>query len=135
MTAPSRLRQPLTHHEVHRLVERASELVEQFVDLGRIDDERRAQRHHVADHRAQDQALGLGELHRLGADMVLRRERALALLVGDQLDAADQPEPARLADQRMGVERGEPRLTLPSSMPTSMNDEAVTSDQCMPNGI
>ena len=28
-----------------------------------------------------------------------------------------------------------PRLTLPSSMPTSMKEEAFTSDQCMPKGI
>jgi len=28
-----------------------------------------------------------------------------------------------------------PRLILPSSMPTSMKEEAVTSDQCIPNGI
>jgi len=27
------------------------------------------------------------------------------------------------------------RLTLPSSMPTSMKEDAVTSDQCIPNGI
>ena len=28
-----------------------------------------------------------------------------------------------------------PRFTRPSSMPTSMNEEAFTSDQCIPNGI
>src|SRR6266478_751639 len=28
-----------------------------------------------------------------------------------------------------------PRFTSPLLMPTSMNEEALTSDQCMPNGI
>ena len=44
------------------------------------------------------------------ADAVLRIERTLARLVGDQFQAADEPEPARFADQRMLAERFEPRL-------------------------
>ena len=45
--------------------------VEQFVDFGRADDERRGQRQHVAHHRAHDQAFLLGEAHR-----ARRRRRA-----------------------------------------------------------
>src|SRR6185437_7139856 len=64
---------------------------------------------------AHDQALGLGERYRAGADRVLRGERTPGVFVGDEFDAANEAKPARLADRRMGGERIEPRLKLRSA--------------------
>ena len=47
-----------------------------------------------------------------GPDAGLRVERALGGLVGHELDGADEADAARLADQRMVAERGEPGLEL-----------------------
>ena len=96
-----------------RLVERAAEAVEQLVDLVRRDDERRADRDAVAAERAHDQPSSLSE-----ADAGRARRRPSASkarfvrLVGDDLEAADQADAARLADERMIGQRREPRLEL-----------------------
>jgi len=108
--AASRGCKPLARHPIERLVKRARQAIEQLFDLGRADDKRRRQRHHIAHHRAHDQAFVLAEADGGRADTVLRIERTLGPLVGDQFQAADEPEPARFADQRMLAKRFEPRL-------------------------
>src|SRR3954469_9398938 len=60
--------QLLAFGPVECLVERARELVEQFIDLGRLDDHRRADGNYIAADEAHDQAFGLGVAHHLRAD-------------------------------------------------------------------
>ena len=95
--AASRGRKPFARHPIKRLVERARQAIEQLFDFGRADDERRRQRHHIAHHRAHDQAFVLAEADGGRADTVMRIERTLGPLVGDQFQAANEPEPARFA--------------------------------------
>ena len=93
---------PLALRPIERAVERAGEPVEQLVDLGWRDDQRRAERDDVARQETHDQTLLLGELHaRAAPTAALASNERLARLVGDEFDRADEPEPARLADQRM----------------------------------
>src|SRR5215471_18048198 len=104
--------QPLALDPIQGPVERPGEALEQRIDLVGRDDQRWADRDHVAGDEAHDQPLLLGEANRPRADAGLGLEQALACLVGDQLDRADHPVAARLADQRMLAELGEPRLEL-----------------------
>jgi hypothetical protein len=92
------LRQTFTRHPIERFVEGTRQPVEKLLDLRRFDHDRRRQRQYVARNRAHHQALPFSESDRGGADTVLRVERTFAGLVGDKLNAADQAEPARLAD-------------------------------------
>ena len=93
-----------------RLVQRPPQRVEHGVDLGAVDDQRRAQGDAVAADRPADQALLLGEARRLGADAELRVEALLGPLVAHQLQRADQADAARLADQRVIGQRLQPQL-------------------------
>src|SRR5262249_30830077 len=54
----------------------------------------------------------LAELHALRADGTLGIELGLRLLVAHELACADEPDAARLADQRMARERRETALEL-----------------------
>jgi hypothetical protein len=87
------------------------QLVEQLVDLGRLDDQRRADRDHVA-------AMKRRIRPSLCAWATTWRRRrawgraASCALVGGELDRADHAHAARLADQRMVVERHQPLLEL-----------------------
>src|SRR6266699_3383343 len=70
---------------VEGAIERAGKAIEQLVDLRGRNDERRADRHDVADEKSHDQALLLRETHGLRSDGGLRIKCALAALVGDKL--------------------------------------------------
>src|SRR5262249_57453920 len=61
---------------------------------------------------ANDQSLLFGVAHGPRPNARLRLERAFALLVRNQLETADQPEPPRLSDQRMLAERGKASLEM-----------------------
>ena len=76
---------------IERAVERAAQTVEDFVDFSRRDDQRRTQRQHIADEESHDQPLLFGEANGARSDSGIRIERAFGLLVGDQLDGADEP--------------------------------------------
>ena len=78
------------------------------------DDERRTKRQGVAGKRAHDQALRFGEGDAARADALLRLERLLGALVADHLEAADEAEAARFADQRMLAELLQAALELRS---------------------
>src|ERR1044072_4765891 len=75
--------QLLTLRPVDRLAQRDLKLVEQLIDLRRLDHKRRANRDDVA-YRAHDQAFGLRETNELRSDQFLRIERRLAALVSRQ---------------------------------------------------
>src|SRR5271165_3206789 len=93
--------QSLGHRPIQGPVERPRQAVEHLVDLMCGDDQRRAKRQGVAGERAHDQALRLGKGDAARADALLRLERLLGALVRDHLEAADEAEAARFADQRM----------------------------------
>ena len=59
-----------------------------------------------------DQPLVFGEAHGAWSDAGLRVERAFGFLVGHQLDGTDEPEAARVSDQRVLAERRKPGLEL-----------------------
>src|SRR5829696_1046699 len=104
--------EPLPPHPILRMAERAAEAVEQFINLMRRDDQRRADRDAVAAQRAHDQALLLGEADAGGGYACLRIEGALRRLVRNNFEAADQADPARLADERMLGQRREALLEV-----------------------
>ena len=52
----------------------------------------------------------MAELGEFRAERARRLERRLGGFVGDEFEPADQPDPARLADQRVVSETPEPRL-------------------------
>src|SRR5947199_7056053 len=74
---------------VERFVERAAELVEQLVDLGRLDDQRRADRNDVARDEAHDQALGLRVRDDSRTEAALRIEWPLARFVRREFNRTD----------------------------------------------
>ena len=105
------------------------ELVEQLVDLGRLDDQRRADRDHVARDEAHDQAFGLGVAHhRARRRRASDRTAVLASLVGGKLDRADQAHAARLADQRMIAERHQALLELRRACRRGLEDLVALVD-------
>src|ERR1700757_3904364 len=81
-------------------VERAAEAVEQIVDLGGSDDQRRAKRDGVA-HVSADHALTL----HFGADQTAksadRLQSRLGRLIDDEFDGRNQSNTTDFADQRM----------------------------------
>src|SRR5207302_461828 len=108
----SRREQALSFRPIQGAIERTGEPVEQRVDLRGRDDQRWTDREHVANYEAHDQLLLFGEAHRARADTRFRVERGLGPAVGDKLNGANEPEAARLSDQRMLAERGEAGLEL-----------------------
>src|SRR5258708_39309159 len=96
--ASLRREQLLAFRPVERLVERAPQLVEQLVDLGRLDDHRRTDRDNVAADDTHDQAFGLRLRDDLRADALLGIERLLLALHGGELERADQAHAARFPD-------------------------------------
>src|SRR3954454_23389621 len=105
-------------------VERTDEPIEQLVDLGRRDDERRTDRDDIAGKESHDQPLLLSEVHGLRSDGGFRIKRAFASFMRDKLDPTYKSEPARLTDQRMITERAKPRLKL-GRLACNILDDAV----------
>src|SRR5262245_54232838 len=92
-------------------IDRVAEALHDGIDQGRIHDERRRQQHVIAaraidgaSHRIHHEAAR----HRLALDarmqVELRIERLLAVPIGDQLEALQQPASAHIADERMIAE-------------------------------
>src|SRR5690606_7397568 len=105
----AKLHEPLALRPRERVVEAAGEPAEDLVDVALRDDVGRADGHRVAD-RAHDQAMVLAERHAASADRELRVERGLRLLVAHELDAAQETDAARVADERVRAERAQPLL-------------------------
>src|SRR5690349_16371799 len=95
-----------------RAVERPAHPIEHFVDLAFGDEQRWADRHGVACDGPRDHALLLSEIDRAQRNGAFGIESTLALLVGDQFDAADQTHSARLPHQRMFAELAQARLEV-----------------------
>src|SRR2546425_927003 len=83
-----------------------------LVGLCRRDDQRWTDRHDVAHQETNDQPFLFGVAHRPRANACPGVEGTFGLLVGDQFDATDKAETARLTNQRMLAERGEPGLEM-----------------------
>src|SRR5579875_2280546 len=81
----------------------------EIIDLRLGDDEGRTEADGVA-HAARDDAMGLGALARMDGDPVARLEGLARRLVLDELEAPDQADAARLADERMAAEAPQPLL-------------------------
>src|SRR5947209_612643 len=109
---PSRRQQLLALGPVERFVECTTKLVEQFVDLCRPDDQRRADRDHVARDETHDQSFGLRVRDHSRTEAALRIEWLLAGLVRREFDRTDQSHTARLADERVIAERHQALLEL-----------------------
>src|SRR5678815_917273 len=103
-------REPFLSHHCPRVVERLVEARHHFVDLGLPDDQRRAERHDVARHAAQDQPVVLRAADQERSDGGLRIETLFGRLVADDLHRTDEADAARLADERMIREAADARL-------------------------
>src|SRR5258708_35257646 len=103
-------------HHRPRIVERPAEAGHHLVDFGLADDQRRAEGDNVAGHVAQYRPVMLGAAYEIRGNTGLRVEALPGRLVADQLDRADKPDAARLADERMvgiAAEAGRPSRPTP----------------------
>src|SRR5277367_2037131 len=105
-TLPSQ--QPLALRPIEALGKATLETIEQFVDLGFVDHERRAQRNAVAQQRPDDDALVLGEFADRRGDSLGGWKARSGLLVRHQFDSADQSDAGSLAYERMLAELRQP---------------------------
>src|SRR3982074_2946359 len=83
------------------IVERPAEAAHQFVDFTLADDQRRTEGNDIAWHVTQYRPVVLRAAHEIRRDAGFGVEALLGRLIADELHGADQPDAARLADQRM----------------------------------
>src|SRR2546426_2530441 len=97
-------------HHCPCVVERPAEASHHLVDLGLADDQWRAEGDDVARHVAQYRPVMLRAAHEMRGDAGFGIEALLGRLVADELDRADEPDCAGVADQRMFRVAADPRL-------------------------
>src|ERR1700694_2840138 len=90
--------QALFPHHRPGIVERPAKTSHHLVDLGLADDQRRAEGDDIARHVAQYRPMVLGAAHEMRGDTGFRVEALLGRPVADELDCADKPDAARLAE-------------------------------------
>src|SRR6266498_223770 len=96
-----RSRETLFLHHRPRVVERLAKAGHHLVDLGLVDDQWWAEGDVITRHVAQYRPVMLCAAHEVRGHAGFRVEALLGRLVTDELDSADQPDAARLTDQRM----------------------------------
>mmetsp|Transcript_4406 Transcript_4406/g.9631 ORF Transcript_4406/g.9631 Transcript_4406/m.9631 type:complete len:240 (+) Transcript_4406:305-1024(+) len=115
-------------HDLHRPVESHLDLVEHLVNLRLVNCEWRAESERVAGQRTDDQPEVERSAGDGGGDADGRREVALGLLVGHELDRTDQPHPTRLAHERVRAKPLHSRLHVWAQTVVHARNEPIALD-------